>query len=156
MTGQETDWFSTETSSFWFPLSLPIHSAVPKKYAKPENVQTEQNAWRVYSWVTEFKCDVSADTVFMSGLRPQTAKPSRFLKDHQAWANHSHSLISNYLLIFWGGISLRKPYMAHLFKKQTKKKKKKRRKRKKIDVKNELRVSDDSHSPPAFWCYRGP
>lgn len=62
-TGQEVDWFSTETYH-----SLPIHPAVPMKYKKPENVQTGQTSRQVYSWIIDFKCDVSADTVFMSGL----------------------------------------------------------------------------------------
>lgn len=48
--------------------SLPIHSAVPMKYTKPENVQTGQTARQVYSWITDSKCDISADTVFMSSL----------------------------------------------------------------------------------------
>lgn len=117
---------------------LPNHSAVPTKYAKPENVQTDRTkcltSLFLDNWL-QMWC-LCWHSVHVWSLRPQTPKPSRFLKDHPAWANHFHSLISNYLLIFWGGISLKKPYMAQLFKKETEKKKEEKRKRKKIDAKN--------------------
>lgn len=123
-----TLWRNFLLSFFSFLPPLPILSPTPMKYAKPE--MHTQAGWNTYCLTKLFldNCLQSVKSaeisVHVSSLRPQTSKPSRFLKDHQACK--SLSLINQQLPSHFLGVesALRSlMWLSYLKHKQEKKKK---------------------------------